>query len=248
VVFSPNPDKISNMATNNSITGTEGTPPEPAFLQTIIDSFPGIIYVNEISLPGDIHSFHNVYINQPGLDFMGCNQNEISNCDYNFFREMIHPDDFALLAWSLQTVFTPGAKQNIAVTLRIKSKDQDHYSLFHCIKIILDTFEDGRMKKVLVYATEITGVVHPGDQILHSLHQITMENRLMHQYHFTPREQQILHLIVKGATDSEIAEKLIISISTASKHRNNMILKSKVKNSAVLVALAVEYGGFSCLD
>lgn len=236
------------MATNNSITGTEGTQPEPAFLQTIIDSFPGIIYVNAIEQPGDIHSFHNLYVSQPGLDFIGCTRDQISLYDINFFKEIIHPDDVQLLALSLQTVYMPGARQNVTVSLRIKAKDNDHYSLFHCSKTILETFDDGRMKKILVYASEIKEMVHPGNQILHLLNETGKENKMMQQYHFTPREQQVLHLIVKGKTDIEIAEELIISISTARKHRNNMIMKSKVKNSAALVALAVESGGYSALD
>jgi len=236
------------MATANSTTGIKRTQSEPPFLQTIIDFYPGIIYINGIDIPGDIHSFHNLYVSQPGLDFIGCTKEEISLYDINFFREIVHPDDLELLALSLQMVYPKNARQNVAVTLRIKSKDHDYYSLFHCSKTILETFEDGRLKQILVYASEITGNVHSGNQILHTLKGTGKKYSLLQQYHFTPREKQVLHLIVKGKTDLEIADELIISISTARKHRNNMILKSKVKNSAALVALAVESGGYSAHD
>jgi DNA-binding CsgD family transcriptional regulator len=58
----------------------------------------------------------------------------------------------------------------------------------------------------------------------------------------TTREKEILHLIAKGKTDKEIADKLFISIRTAKKHRNNMITKIGVNNTVELVAFAVEEG------
>jgi len=58
----------------------------------------------------------------------------------------------------------------------------------------------------------------------------------------TTREKEILHLIAKGKTDKEIADKLFISICTAKKHRNNMITKIGVNNTVELVAFAVEEG------
>ena len=58
----------------------------------------------------------------------------------------------------------------------------------------------------------------------------------------TTREKEILHLIAKGKTDKELADKLFISIRTAKKHRNNMITKIGVNNTVELVAFAVEEG------
>ena len=58
----------------------------------------------------------------------------------------------------------------------------------------------------------------------------------------TTREKEILHLIAKGKTDKEIADKLFISIRTAKKHRNNMITIIGVNNTVELVAFAVEEG------
>ncbi len=236
------------MATENNINRIEQPLSGTSILESIIDSLPAIIYVNEVKYPGDICSFHNLYLNRSGFDFIGCTREEFSSRNIHFFRKMIHPDDLELLEISLQTVYPPGIKPSIAATMRIKSKDLDHYCLFQCVKTIMETFDDGRLKKVFVVASEIKEITPPGNQILPSLNENLKKNKMIKQYHFTPREQQVLHLIVKGETDIEIADKLIISISTARKHRNNLILKSKVKNTAALVALAVESGGYSALD
>lgn len=56
----------------------------------------------------------------------------------------------------------------------------------------------------------------------------------------TPREHQILKLIVEGFTDQEIANTLFLSDKTVSTHRKNIQAKLKVKNTASLVKFAIE--------
>lgn len=58
----------------------------------------------------------------------------------------------------------------------------------------------------------------------------------------TNREKQVLVLIVEGLTSQEIGAKLFISPRTVDTHRNNLIHKLKVKNSAALVKYAIEKG------
>lgn len=56
----------------------------------------------------------------------------------------------------------------------------------------------------------------------------------------TSREKEILELIAQGMTNQEIANQLFISITTVSTHRNNLLLKFDVHNTAALVRVAVE--------
>jgi DNA-binding NarL/FixJ family response regulator len=54
----------------------------------------------------------------------------------------------------------------------------------------------------------------------------------------TPRQLQIVDLIAQGATDREIATRLRISESTAHKHVQNALRRSKTKTRSQLVAVA----------
>jgi DNA-binding NarL/FixJ family response regulator len=54
----------------------------------------------------------------------------------------------------------------------------------------------------------------------------------------TPRQHQIVELIANGATDREIAAHLRISESTAHKHVQNALRRSKTKTRSQLVAVA----------
>ncbi len=57
----------------------------------------------------------------------------------------------------------------------------------------------------------------------------------------TRREKEVLELISEGLTNSEIAEKLFVSVSTVDTHRKNLLSKLEAKNTADLVRLAIRH-------
>lgn len=57
----------------------------------------------------------------------------------------------------------------------------------------------------------------------------------------TRREKEVLIQIAEGLTNQQIADKLFISITTVSSHRQNLMLKLEVKNTASLVKMALKY-------
>ena len=59
--------------------------------------------------------------------------------------------------------------------------------------------------------------------------------------HLTNREKEILKLVVDGASSKAIAGELFISIRTVETHRNNILQKLNVKNSAELVKYALKH-------
>jgi len=58
----------------------------------------------------------------------------------------------------------------------------------------------------------------------------------------TRREKEILQLIVAEFTNKEIADKLFLSLRTIENHRNHLLQKFKVKNTAGLVKIALQEG------
>lgn len=57
----------------------------------------------------------------------------------------------------------------------------------------------------------------------------------------TLREKEVLQLICKQLSSSEIAEKLFISSRTVEGHRNNLLLKTDSRNTAGLVLYALKH-------
>ncbi|HDR52736.1 MAG TPA: response regulator transcription factor [Mariniphaga anaerophila] len=58
----------------------------------------------------------------------------------------------------------------------------------------------------------------------------------------TERETEVLLLICKGLTNTEIADRLVVSKRTIDKHRENLLQKTQSKNTVNLVIYAIKNG------
>jgi NarL family two-component system response regulator LiaR len=59
-------------------------------------------------------------------------------------------------------------------------------------------------------------------------------------YDLTPREREVLALLVKGLNNAEIARRLCISPSTSKAHVSNILSKMGVSNRAEAISLALQ--------
>ncbi len=64
--------------------------------------------------------------------------------------------------------------------------------------------------------------------------------RISKSNELSEREQEVLFYICKGMSNHEIAEMLFLSKRTVDKHRENLLDKTKSKNTAGLVMYAVK--------
>ena len=94
--------------------------------------------------------------------------------------------------------------------------------------------------------------VHRGDVFLYP----SLATRLVQRYlgesepddrvalydDLTPREREVLVLIAEGLTNAEIAEKLVISVKTVDRHRENIMGKLDMHSRISLVKYAIKMG------
>jgi len=57
----------------------------------------------------------------------------------------------------------------------------------------------------------------------------------------TPREQEVLALMIEGLSNPDIAERLVVSRSTAKAHVSTILSKMSVSNRAEAIALALQH-------
>ncbi len=67
-----------------------------------------------------------------------------------------------------------------------------------------------------------------------------IEQSLTEECELTQREIEILKLAASGMSNKEIADKLFISIKTVDAHKNHIMQKLKLKNTAELVLYAIK--------
>jgi DNA-binding NarL/FixJ family response regulator len=101
-------------------------------------------------------------------------------------------------------------------------------------------------QKTLIRAIE---TVYRGEEFLEPplqerLYQFTlrMKKNAAIKPTLTPREKEILQLIINGNTGQEIADKLCIGFRTVEHYRENILLKLDAKNTAMLVKKALTLG------
>jgi DNA-binding NarL/FixJ family response regulator len=78
--------------------------------------------------------------------------------------------------------------------------------------------------------------------LLNNIKRPVSEQQTPPQKHFTltPREKEILQLICQELTTNDIAEQLFISTRTVEGHRQNLLEKTGVRNTAGLVIYAMK--------
>ncbi len=107
-------------------------------------------------------------------------------------------------------------------------KDTGKEELLKAIKVV----SEGRK----YFPPEISEVII--NELLAKTSGTQEENRPIFEK-ITPKEKQILGMIVQGFNSREMADKLFLSIRTVDNHRANMMKKVKAKNTADLVKMAI---------
>ena len=211
---------------------------------TILQSLPAIIYINQLDIPGDSNSMRNLWYNQRGYEMIGYSREEIDQLKYDFLRTLIHPDDHEIVPSSYCWHNSDHSEMTFICIYRIKPKSSTRYHWLYNQTVVIGFFEDGSPQRSLSVAMEISEVMHADNQLNKALKEISKLQRELRLSHLTTREKEILALIAKGKTDKEIASELFISITTAKKHRTNLIVKTEVRNTAELVAFAMKSGRY----
>jgi DNA-binding NarL/FixJ family response regulator len=78
--------------------------------------------------------------------------------------------------------------------------------------------------------------------LIEQLHRPASSRKKSSEIPISPREIEVLKLIAQEFSNSEIADKLFISIRTVDTHRRNLLEKLGVKNTAGLVKFAIQKG------
>jgi len=190
----------------------------------IIDYLPVLVYGLEYDPRLGPQTGRVTYCNMRTIDFIGYSEQEIIELGFDFYRNVLHPDDLHKTTKTIEAIISSGKKEHTEL-YRVKSKNGNRYSVMKgiCLRI-------SPIKKDLPIQFVVTTLYASPNEI----HQLYAESDIIFDT-LTKREKEIALLIAKGHSDKYIAETLFISSLTAKKHRANIRNKFKAKNTAELL-------------
>lgn len=177
---------------------------------------------------------------------------------FNDILEAMHPDDvdFVTKAEAFSTHFfykkighDKLLNYKISYSFRFRL-DNGEYALFNHQSLMLSMDDNGGLGKSLNIHTRIDHLSNlntykvsfiglNGEPSFMNLSP-NQENQEIRE--FSKREIDIIKLISNGLNNTEIAEKLYISVLTVKKHRNNILTKSDSKNTSQLIKNCILQG------
>lgn len=175
--------------------------------------------------------------------------------------DLTHPDDIEFIVKAEQKVVEKmmeiGKEHQLylkpSYCFRMKTASGS-YELFHHQAILTLEDEDRNLVQSINIHTNINHITKENPRTVliagfgprNDFHQIKIEN-ISSNNHFsgvnlTRRETEILSLIAKGYSGSEISKMLILSEHTVRTHRKNILTKTNSRNSKELLRKAFEWG------
>lgn len=116
------------------------------------------------------------------------------------------------------------------------------YSEYTMVRRMMESGASGYILKNALAEEMLEGIetVAAGGTFLCHEVDLLMKKPSANSVWLTPRERELLRLIVDGYTNHEIAEKIFLGVETVNSYRKNLLFKLDARNTAVLVKMAIE--------
>jgi len=211
------------------------------FAEEILDNAPCIIYINEIGSIGKESTMRNVYLNKFAIEMSGFTKEEADKLGHEFFRQVLHPDDFEVIDQSIEFLRNIHDDNLYGGICRSKPKGKDYVWQVGRTRVFKRK-PDGEPLQFLNAAVILNGEIHSQNQMIDLLKEnrrLINDNTILK---LSKREKEVLKHLSTGDCAKKISGKLNISESTVITHRKNMLKKLNLHSTASLVNFAVENG------
>jgi DNA-binding CsgD family transcriptional regulator len=178
--------------------------------------------------------------------------------DIALFVNNIHPEDqpwFLNFENKVSEFFsTLSCKQipnyKVRYDFRVRKKDGEYIRIQHQV-VTIQLDEDNRILRTFGVHTDISHIKQHGLPVL-SFIGLNGEPSYIGvnvaevfspvTISLTPREREVLALLIEGKKSEEIRKLLFISKQTVDSHRKNLLKKTKCLNTAALTSMAIKKG------
>lgn len=206
----------------------------------------------------DLAQMSHVYLSPNFSDLLGWDPEKIAAPDNDYINQRMHPQDLAHLndvSWQFFALILrvdPHWREQmkyikLIMDYRTLGKDGSYVRVIEQHKLLeLDSYGNAWLSMSIMDLSP--------DQDLSALCRYRLINTLTGELYQFPsselmngqklsfREQEILQLLARGLISKQIADKLYISVNTVNTHRQRIIEKLNVSNTAEAVQYAARLG------
>lgn len=164
--------------------------------------------------------------------------------------DLIHPEDIDFVIAAEKAIMQKMKEIGLQHQLRFKASycfrmriADGSYHLFHHQTVHLAKDNDERVTSVLHIHTDIQHITHVNNKVIQlkgigkrsDCCQIDLSEKNLYMPMLSKREREVLILLAKGLSSSQIGEKLFISEETVRVHRKRLLKKTETTNSSNLI-------------
>jgi DNA-binding CsgD family transcriptional regulator len=183
----------------------------------------------------DFYQNNCLFVKSKMVDLLGYNPDEVLLRGQQYFLEYVHPDDIATVVDSIVNsfVFVRG----------IPVEQRGDYKTILNFRILSARHES--MQVITDWLPDSPKFARVGSRL------INIRNNRFYLFDdednaqkslLSKRELEILTLVSKGMASKDIADQLFISVHTVNNHRQKIIEKMNVENSAEAIAFGKSLG------
>jgi DNA-binding CsgD family transcriptional regulator/PAS domain-containing protein len=203
----------------------------------------------------DFYQNNCLFVKSKMVDLLGYNPDEVLLRGQQYFLEYVHPDDIATVVDSIVNsfVFVRGipveqrGDYKTILNFRILSARHESIQLIQQ-RIVLESDSKGNiwlMQVITDWLPDSPKFARVGSRL------INIRNNRFYLFDdednaqkslLSKRELEILTLVSKGMASKDIADQLFISVHTVNNHRQKIIEKMNVENSAEAIAFGKSLG------
>jgi len=203
----------------------------------------------------NIRNYQIEFISKEVEVVLGYPQSEVT---VQFLMDRMHPDDRPwflnfenkAIEFLIQLPVEKLMKYKRRYDFRLKKNSGEYIRILHQTMVI-EHDENGGLLRILGLHTDITHLKPEGKPVFSIIGMdgepsyinidvekvFAVSNEIL-----TPREKQVLTLMIEGKLSKQIANTLNISKETVDRHRKNMLNKTSLNNTGELIAKAIRQG------
>ncbi|SHG51063.1 regulatory protein, luxR family [Flavobacterium fluvii] len=207
-------------------------------LETIGDYLPGNILVI------DLTKVATIYMNNCGCNILKHNVEELAELGPGYFNHFFVPDEINKIVASYYVMQKNQEKERILNFVhRVKALDETSYKWYFASAKLLYTPGQLVSDKIILSVNEVNSLGTVAKKINSVLEESDWMKKNFAKYcRLTPKEKEIISLLVLGNNNAAISDTLFITKLTINTHRRNIKQKLEIKTFSELYKFATAFG------